>query len=526
MYQLTVTQLTVLALLLCIPAFLINLGAVAFIGDEGIRTLVALEMKLSGNFLVPTLNGIEYYNKPPLYNWFIYSLSMLFGYFGEWPTRLTTIISLGLYGFLVYYFNRKHFDKLTAITMSFMLFTSGRILFWDSMLGLIDICFSLVIFSNFMVLYFFGAKRRWKSFFILSYLLFAIAFLLKGLPAILFQGISILTALWLQGELRKKIFSVDHMMGIGAGSIVLLAYYIPYASMVSLDNVFSVLLDQSMQRTGTHHGTLKTILHLFTFPFEQVYHFLPWSLLGLTFFHPKAKTWINQDPFIRFNFWMFLANILVYWFSVEVYPRYLLMFLPLFNIVTYYLLQQSIAHHKLLWQILRYTFICLAGAVAIIILAMPVDLRVRELEHVWFIWLTGSFMIIICIIGMLKDEKRLFLWLCIAMLITRSVFNLVVLPDRKMTFQENKCREDCKRLALLYGDHAWFIYGKTETHEVARFYTSNYTRQIIQKTKDVTDPSAYFLVDRKIYPYLDGSVIDSLQLERGQIIYLMKLWPQ
>jgi 4-amino-4-deoxy-L-arabinose transferase-like glycosyltransferase len=91
--QLTTTQLAWIALILCIPAFLLNLGQVAFIGDEGIRSLVALEMKLSDNYIVPTLNGEFYFNKPPLYNWMILGMSNLFGYFGEWPTRLTTILS-------------------------------------------------------------------------------------------------------------------------------------------------------------------------------------------------------------------------------------------------------------------------------------------------------------------------------------------------------------------------------------------------------------------------------------------------
>src|SRR5689334_1561876 len=117
-------QLTWLALILCLPAFLINLGNIAFIGDEGIRTLVALEMKLSGHYLVPTLNGEGYYNKPPLFNWFILLVSGLFGRFGEWPTRLTTLIFLGLFSWTVYISSRKHFDRLTSVSLAFMLLTS------------------------------------------------------------------------------------------------------------------------------------------------------------------------------------------------------------------------------------------------------------------------------------------------------------------------------------------------------------------------------------------------------------------
>src|SRR5574338_939882 len=93
--KLTNAQLALLGVLLAWPAFLVHLGLIAFIGDEGIRSLVAFEMKMSGNFIVPTMNGEFYYNKPPLYNWFIYGMSMLLGHFGEWPSRLTTLISLG-----------------------------------------------------------------------------------------------------------------------------------------------------------------------------------------------------------------------------------------------------------------------------------------------------------------------------------------------------------------------------------------------------------------------------------------------
>ncbi|MFQ5448860.1 MAG: hypothetical protein ACE5FF_18195, partial [Saprospiraceae bacterium] len=39
--------------LLLLPALLTNLGMLAFLDDEGIRALVALEMKLSGNYITP-----------------------------------------------------------------------------------------------------------------------------------------------------------------------------------------------------------------------------------------------------------------------------------------------------------------------------------------------------------------------------------------------------------------------------------------------------------------------------------------
>ncbi len=521
--NITVGQLTCLALLLCLPAFLLNLGTIAFIGDEGIRTLVALEMKLSGHYLVPTLNGEAYYNKPPLYNWFIFLISELFGYFGEWPTRVTSLIFLGLFAWTVYIFSRRHFDRLSSLSIAFMLLTSGRVIFWDSMLGLIDICFSWVIYMNFMVLYHLGKSGHWKWMFLISYFLCAIGFLLKGLPAGVFQAISMVTALLFHETFRKKIFSLDHFLGLVLGLMPAVVYYIFYDGQVSLQNVFSILWDQSLQRTAAHHGLLKTIIHVFTFPFEQLYHFLPWSLLIVTFLHPGFRQWVRNNQFVHFSFWMLAANLTLYWLSVQVYPRYLLMFLPMFNLIGVYVLQRSLEVNQTWWRYLHYVFATLTGIVTLMILLMPLDVRVNALPGIVLIWIIGSVLILFCFLGVLMDSRRMFIWIPIALLVARSVFNLVVLPVRSMSSMENSSREDCRRLAAYHGDKAWYIFGQTETHQVARFYTSSFTNQIIRKTETVVDSTALYIVDLRLYPGFPGRQIDSLLLERGQVIALMQI---
>ncbi|MEL7375863.1 MAG: glycosyl transferase, partial [Bacteroidota bacterium] len=57
--------------LLLLPALLWNLGIMVFIDDEAIRALVAQEMIWSGDYLVPTMHGDPYLNKPPLWNWIL-----------------------------------------------------------------------------------------------------------------------------------------------------------------------------------------------------------------------------------------------------------------------------------------------------------------------------------------------------------------------------------------------------------------------------------------------------------------------
>jgi hypothetical protein len=115
------------------------------------------------------------------------------------------------------------------------------------------------------------------------------------------------------------------------------------------------------------------------------------------------------------------------------------------------------------------------------------------------------------------------LWMAIALLVVRITFDIVVLPLRAMEFKENLCRQDIRRAAQNHHDDKWLIYGETETHQVARFYTSAYTNQIIRKTNEASDHNALYIVNKKLYPTFPGVQVDSIMLERGQILALMKI---
>jgi hypothetical protein len=401
--------------------------------------------------------------------------------------------------------------------------TSGRILFWDAMLGLIDIAFSVVVYANFMLLFHLGEVGKWRRMFVGSYLLFAAAFLLKGMPAVVFQVVSLPIALYLHEGGIRRLLSRDHFAGIAAGLLPVLIYYGLYAGQQSLSKAFYILMDQSMQRTATHHGWQKTVQHLFTFPMEQVYHFLPWSLLILLFFHPYCWRWIQGHRFVRFNFWMLAANLPVYWLSVEVYPRYLLMFIPLFNLVGFYILQRSVEHHAGWWRTLRVLFAILAAASALAFLAIPLVERTHTLPWLVPVWVSGSLLLLLSALGLLTDGKRMFIWLVLTLLLVRIGFNCVILPFRMIDDRAHFTREDAYRLAGKWGDKNWYIYGDTETHQVARFYTANALQQIVRKTEEIRDSSAIYLVDPQLYPDFPGSRVDSLRLEGGAVLSLMRL---
>jgi 4-amino-4-deoxy-L-arabinose transferase-like glycosyltransferase len=67
--------------------FFINLGYALFEPDEARYAQIALEMQQSGNWLVPTLHGEPYLDKPPLLYWLTVASYSLFGV-SEWSARL------------------------------------------------------------------------------------------------------------------------------------------------------------------------------------------------------------------------------------------------------------------------------------------------------------------------------------------------------------------------------------------------------------------------------------------------------
>jgi 4-amino-4-deoxy-L-arabinose transferase-like glycosyltransferase len=304
------------------------------IGDEAIRATVALEMMLSGDYITPTLAGEIYLNKPPLYNWILTVFFRAAGSESEFMVRLPSTIFLIVYSISIFLWIRKPLGKQSAILTALAFLTCSRILFWDSFLGLIDICYSWIMFSNFMIIWHCFRRQSYHKMFLISYLLVAIGFLLKGLPTIVFQGITLLSVLIIERKI-KMLFSWRHFAGIGIFIILTGSYYLTYyfKNPHHFPDLMLRLVSESTQKSAIGAGFEKTILHLFTFPFEIIYHFVPWTLLVVFLFHKRILRKAMMNHFILYCTVIFIANCIVYWLSPITYPRYLLMLMPLLFIV-------------------------------------------------------------------------------------------------------------------------------------------------------------------------------------------------
>lgn len=507
---------TNLLLLLCglllAPALLINLGLMTFIDDEAIRSLVALEMELSGNYIVPTLNGEWYYNKPPLFNWLLIGYFRLFGAWEEWVPRFATVVSLLGYAATIVYFFRKHFPARLAWINALAFITCGRVLFWDSQLGLIDITYSWIAFLGFMVVYHAYEKQRWWTLFLISYALTAAGFLMKGLPSVVFQGLTLLAFFAYRRDWRR-FFSLAHVAGGLLFLLLIGIYYWQYSQYHTLQEIFPTLLSESSKRTAVQYGWQDTVLHLFTFPFEMAYHFFPWSLGALFLFHRKVWEWLRSDDFVFYLFLIFSVNIVLYWTSVEVYPRYLLMHAPLLFGVFFFLMEKQGG-----W---KQGFVQAVWA-AVIVLALAASALSFFLERAQFVpgfwWKGALLMVALAGLGWLfwkwKDERALVF--IAALLVVRVGFNWFVLPDRNAHDRGAEVRESCKLAGERYREEpGMYIYGETQLQTTNSFYLTAARQRILERKRDEPQPGDLLIIDPVRYPALPAGPAGEIKMRHN-----------
>ncbi|MEZ0608474.1 ArnT family glycosyltransferase [Fibrella sp. WM1] len=473
--------------------------------DEARRGLVALEMVLSGNYIVPTLNGIPYLNKPPLYNWLIAGSFRLLGSFDSWALRLPMALSLVGYALTIFgVVRRQTGNGVLAVRVALMVALCARIWFYETLLGLIDITFSWLIFSMLSCLFAFDRRQQYGWLYGSLYGLGTLAFLMKGLPAFVFIGLSLLV--WFGATRRwSLLFHPAHLGGLLLAAVGLGTYYAVYFrhSPVAATTLLGRLVSESAKRTPIERGLTDTALHLLTFPGEFLAHFAPWTLLGTLLWRRSVRQWLFRDSYTRFCWLVFWGNIWVYWISPEVYARYVLMLLPFLFVVlanAYALPWPQLSRVR--WWIERIWLVALLlGPVALVVallhpathsipyvplmaaVGIPILLAVA-----WFYWRWP-----------LHRMTLVFLF----MVIVRLFFNELVLPGRRVSRERYQLNnEAAARLTL--GRPLWAettTFADEVATDVNSFYISATRRAILPKTATIRPGQLYIMDSTRAIRY-------------------------
>ena len=239
--------------------------------DEGRYAEMAREMVATGDWITTRLNGIKYFEKPPLQVWLNALTFELFG-LGEWQARLWT----GLCGLLgiaaVGYTGRKVFDARTGLDAALVL---GSSLLWVALghintldMGLsammtLSLCALLVAQRNE------ATNRERRLGMLICWASMALAVLSKGLIGIVLPG-----AVLVIYSAAARDWRIWLRLHLGSGLLVFFAIATPWFALVSIKNPefpHFFFIHEHFQRftSKIHHRA------------GPLYYFIPILLLGM-----------------------------------------------------------------------------------------------------------------------------------------------------------------------------------------------------------------------------------------------------
>lgn len=352
--------------------------------EEPRRAIVALEMYLTGNYMIPKINGWDYYNKPPLFNWLIVICFKLFNSFSEWVVRVPSLVSFLLTGLFHYFFSRKYFTGNTAIFASLFFLTSADIFFYATInAGEIDLFYSLLVYLQVMCIFYFYERKDYLLLFLTSYFFTALGVLTKGPPSLVFQAFTLL-GWFIYNRDFKRLFYWQHIAGIVLLFGVAGTYFYIYAQQADVIGLMVRLTKEATQRSGLEGSLLKTLTGTIGFPLLLIQLLLPWSVFVVLFFRADFFEKLKQNRLILFCAVFIACNIPVYWFTGELKNRYVYMFFPFITtLLAYFYTERTTKFYKLN---IAFERLVITGMVLISVafLALPFLEYTKQIPNIFF----------------------------------------------------------------------------------------------------------------------------------------------
>jgi 4-amino-4-deoxy-L-arabinose transferase-like glycosyltransferase len=288
-----------------------GLGSLALMQpDEGRNAEVAREMAVSGSWLVPTLEGHPYLDKPAAYFAAVALSLKAFGV-NEWGARVPSAICGTLILALLYRFLRSRYDAATAalavivVATSPMMFTFSRIVIMDIMLAL---CTVAAILAAFVAEDREIPDRRWHA---AGAAAAGCGMLVKGPVGALVPAAVLAAFFWWDGRARalRRVFAPWNVL-------IVLGLFLPwFAALVYVHPEFA------------HYGVVEeTLGRFFTPAFNRgqpfwyygpvlVVTFFPWIVLLLPI---AASAWPARSALTRADrLFVAWAIVVVVFFSLS-----------------------------------------------------------------------------------------------------------------------------------------------------------------------------------------------------------------
>jgi 4-amino-4-deoxy-L-arabinose transferase len=247
------------------------------IPDESRYAEIPREMIASGDWIVPRLNGLRYFEKPVMGYW-MNALSIKFLGENAFAVRFPSAAATGLSAFMVFLLFRRFSGEMTAATLAALIFLTSFIVYGIGTFNILDSMLAMFVTAS-MTSFFFahnaGSSKKKKNVFLLLFGVFcALAFLTKGFLAFAIPVVAIVPFMIWEGRF-KELFIICWLPIIAAVLVV-----IPWAVMVHFKApdfwhffVFNEHIKRFLSSEAQHHESFWYYIYLF--PAAA----LPWAFL-------------------------------------------------------------------------------------------------------------------------------------------------------------------------------------------------------------------------------------------------------
>jgi len=354
-----------------------------------------------------------------------------------------------------------------------------------------------------------------------------LAFLTKALPALVFCGFTLLTY-FIFFDNWRRLFSLDHVLGMLLMCAILGMYYGAYlhVSGVDLPTLLQTIFYESAKRTVIRFGVLQTLTHMVSFPFNMLVNFAPWSFLALLLInnHIFRTLWANR--FIRYNMLVLLANLLVYWSSPEVHPRYLLMHTPLFYTIAVSAFLVALENRPR-WAAGMMIFLLIVSGLFTAGLYYGSYHIAREPQFptdsilwplIWAVIATVAFAFMLRV----KDYTLKSLALAAILVIARFDYSIHMLPVRAYT--QEPYRQQALEIATKTQGAPLYLYGSNSVQDGTTYYLERERGDILRRhTPASGDPQAFYLVSESMLKEQQLQSLGRLSTLFHEDLFLVKL---
>jgi 4-amino-4-deoxy-L-arabinose transferase-like glycosyltransferase len=287
-----------------ISLFVFNLGGRdLWEPDETRYAVIAREMKETGNWILPHLNGEVYAEKPPLSFWLVNLSTFFVGENNALANRLPSALA-GLVILFVTFLIGERFFSLQAGFFSAMVLATC-ILFphlsrWMMLDSLFTLFFLLTLFFFYLG---YEKEERRRKYYLLAGLFTGLAILTKGPAAYLTLPIFLIFAGFRKNV--KKFWCRDLLLGFLLSVMVVLVWWIPACWVGGRDYIHWILFKQAVGtyvEGGRHFHAEPLYFYFIRFPAE----FFPWIVfLPTAFILGLRKRCGKRKEFLFLSIWFF-----------------------------------------------------------------------------------------------------------------------------------------------------------------------------------------------------------------------------